>query len=179
MQRPLPEALRGCGTSLRRLTVDDAPALAEAVAASIEHLRPWMAWVALEPVAVRQRRALLAQWRRGWPRTGEAVFVEEALAGTCGLRPRGRETLEIGYWIQADFLRRGLAASASRLLTDLAFTWPDVRAVEIRHDKANAASAGVPRTLGYRLIAETPDARLTPGEVGIDCIWRVEREEWS
>ena len=59
---------------------------------------------------------------------------------------------------------------------------PDIERVEIHHDKANIASAGVPRSLGYTFAGETLDAVTSPGEVGIDCRWvmrprRVDREE--
>jgi ribosomal-protein-serine acetyltransferase len=181
MERLLPDTLEGFGAALRRLEGDDAEALGRAVTESIEHLRPWMAWIAEEPVTTFQRRAMLEQWRRSWPQAGEALygaFVGGALAGVAGLRPRTAATLEIGYWIHQGFVRRGLAAAASRLLTDLAFTWPDVDAVEIRHDKANIASGGVPRALGYRLIGEAPDPKLAPADTGVDCIWRVERADW-
>ena len=54
----LPERIEGPdGLLLRRWTVDDADALGQAIAESVEHLRPWMGWVAedgsvaYEPVA--------------------------------------------------------------------------------------------------------------------------------
>jgi ribosomal-protein-serine acetyltransferase len=179
--RPVPDRLAGYGLALRRLGPADAEALDLAVGQSIDHLRPWMAWIANEPVSLAQRRAMLAQWRRGWPQRGEAVFGifdVGAIAGTLGVRPRGLGTVEIGYWIHAAFTRRGLASGGSRLLTDLAFSWPDVNGVEIHHDKANLASAAVPRKLGFRLIGETADLKLSPAEVGIDCAWRIERDGW-
>jgi ribosomal-protein-serine acetyltransferase len=125
--------------------------------------------------------AMLKAWPRGWPQTGEAVygiFVDGVIAGTVGLRPRTRRTLEIGYWSHAAYTRRGLVSGAARLLTELAFSWPDVDAVEIHHDKANLASAGVPRKLGYLFVGELPDPRLAPAEVGIDCTWRIGRRDW-
>jgi len=178
--RAIPDRLTGDGFVLRRLGPADAEALAVAVAQSIDHLRPWMPWVANEPLSLAARRAMLRRWPEGWPQKGEAmygVFAEETLAGTVGLRPRDR-TLEIGYWNHAAFTRRGLASGASRLLTDLAFSWPDVDGVEIHHDKANTASGGVPRKLGYRMVGERLDPKLAPGESGIDCTWRIERDGW-
>jgi ribosomal-protein-serine acetyltransferase len=179
--RALSDRLTADGFVLRRLGPDNAKALAVAVTESIDHLRPWMPWIANEPMSLAGRRAMLKRWPEGWPARGEAVygvFADDTLAGTVGLRPRDRTTLEIGYWIHAQFTRRGLASGASRLLTDLAFSWPDVAGVEIHHDKANAASAAVPRKLGYRMISERVDPKLAPGESGIDCTWRIERDGW-
>jgi ribosomal-protein-serine acetyltransferase len=182
VKRAVPDRLAGDGFLLRRLGPADAEALAIAVTQSIDHLRPWMPWIANEPVPLRDRRGMLERWQQGWPQKGEAVFgvfLGEELAGTCGLRPRDRTTLEIGYWIHASFTRRGLASGASRLLTELAFSWPDINRVEIRHDKANAASAGVPRKLGFRMVDERADPKLAPGEIGIDCTWQIERDGWG
>jgi RimJ/RimL family protein N-acetyltransferase len=87
--------------------------------------------------------------------------------------------LEIGYWIHPSFTGRGLATSAARLLTDAAFAVEGITHVEIHHDKANVASAGVPRRLAYRLVAEAPDGIAAPAEIGIERIWRVDRDEWT
>jgi hypothetical protein len=42
----------------------------------------------------------------------------------------------------------------------------EIAAVEILH-KANRASAGVPRKLGYRFVGEAPDGKHAPADVGI------------
>ena len=107
------------------------------------------------------------------------AFVDGALAGVIGVRPRTPGTTEIGYWVHAAHVRRGVATTGVRLVTELAFSWPDVDAVEIHHDEANAPSAGVPRALGYRMVGTSRDAKLSPGDSGIDWTWRVGRAEWE
>src|SRR2546429_103990 len=107
-------------------------------------------------------------------------IVAGEVSGSCGLhRRRGPDVLEIGYWTHRALVRKGLATAVAGLLTNAAFTVPEITQVEIHHDKANVASAGVPRSLGYRLIGERPDRAAAPDEVGIDCVWRVERAGWS
>ena len=104
------------------------------------------------------------------------LFVDGAVAGSFGLhRRRGPETLEIGYWVHVDHLRQGLATRAAGLLSEAALSVPGITRVEIHHDKANTASAGVPRKLGYQLVGERPDRPEAPGEIGIDCVWRLGR----
>jgi RimJ/RimL family protein N-acetyltransferase len=66
----------------------------------------------------------------------------------------------------------------ARALTDAAFTVADIERVEIHHDKANAASGGVPARLGYTLLGEWDDEPLAPADVGIECRWAVSRDEW-
>jgi ribosomal-protein-serine acetyltransferase len=179
----LPERIEGAdGLLLRRWRVADAEALQAAVAESADHLRPWMPWMAAYPVALEDQRALLARWEREWSAGGDValgVFKTGRVAGSCGLhRRRGPGVLELGYWIHPAYTRRGLATAVARLLTDAAFTVPAIDAVEIHHDKANTASAAIPRRLGFRFLGETPDEITSPAELGIDCCWRMERDRW-
>jgi ribosomal-protein-serine acetyltransferase len=178
----LPERLEGEGILLRRWTVADAEVQHRAVVESAEHLRPWMAWMAREPQPLERRRAMLAAWERTWADGGDVsfgVFVDGQVAGSCGLHRRvGPHGLEIGYWVHVAFVRRGLATMAAGLLTDAAFGLPGIDFVEIHHDKANAASGGVPRKLGYRLVGERENGKSAPAELGIECVWRIEREQW-
>lgn len=167
---------------LRRWVVDDAEALAQAVAESSDHLRPWMSWMAEEPQTLAQRRALLVEWERDWSENGDVVlgiFLAERIAGSCGLhRRRGPGVLELGYWIHSSFTRRGCATAVARLLTDTAFSVPGIAAVEIHHDKANTRSAAIPSRLGFRFVSEEPDNVAAPAEIGVDCTWRMERAHW-
>jgi RimJ/RimL family protein N-acetyltransferase len=180
---PLPaEPLTGSAVVLRPWRVGDAARLRRAVVESAEHLRPWMPWVADEPLSVAERRAMIEQWQRDWAAGGDlllGVFCSGEVAGGCGLHRRGGpDTLEVGYWIHAAFLRRGLATEAAALLTDRAFTVAGIDWVEIHHDKLNVASAAVPRRLGYEFVGEQPDEPTSPGDSGIDCAWRIARLDW-
>jgi ribosomal-protein-serine acetyltransferase len=175
----LPERIEAEGLLLRRWTVDDAAVQQQAIVENIEHLEPWMPWVALEPQPLEDRLAMLARWEREWRAGGDVllgVFADGAVAGSCGLhRRRGPRTLEIGYWIHVAFLRRGYATAAARALTAAALSTPGIDCVEIHHDRANTASAEIPRRLGYRFVGERPDRPEASGETGIDCVWRLER----
>jgi ribosomal-protein-serine acetyltransferase len=180
----LPELIEGPGALvLRRWLPEDAEILGEAVMESIAHLRPWMPWAAHEPLSVVERRALIGEWERDWLAGGDvvmAIFVNGAVAGGCGLHHRiGPGGLEIGYWTRSSFLRCGIATSAARLLTEAAFARVDITHVEIHHDKANAASAGIPGKLGFELIREVRDRRDAPAELGLSCEWRLTREHWA
>ena len=178
----LPDTIPSPRLTLRRWVAADAPDLSAAVTANLEHLRPWMPWIAVEPASPVDRLALIAQWQTEWERGGDAVigaFLDGAVVGSTGFhRRRGPGALEIGYWVHVDHTRKGYATEIAASLTSAAFTVPDIERVEIHHDKANIASAGVPRSLGYTFAGETLDAVTSPGEVGIDCRWVVQRHEW-
>jgi ribosomal-protein-serine acetyltransferase len=180
----LPELIAGPSTLvLRRWTPDDLEIMAQAVRESVEHLRPWMPWVANEPLSVAGRRELIDEFERNWLAGGDVVmgvFVEGRVAGGCGLHHRiGPGGLEIGYWTHPSFLRRGIATSAARLLTDTAFRQTDITHVEIHHDKANVASAGIPHKLGFHFVREVADSPDAPSEIGLSCEWRHTRETWG
>lgn len=162
----------------RPYRVEDAPSLHAAITSSIEHLRPWMPWIAFEPMTLEQRTA----WIAGAP---DAIGVFDLdtgeVVGGTGLHdrlgdPAGRE---IGYWVRHDALGRGIATAAARRMVDIAFSMDGVTYVEIHHDKANVRSRRVPEKLGFTFLGEHPDEIAAPAEVGISCRWRLDRAGWA
>jgi RimJ/RimL family protein N-acetyltransferase len=154
---------------VRPYTVDDAPALHAAILESIEHLRPWMPWIAAEPLTLEER----VEWLRG-VHDAEGIFVGDTCVGGTGLHDRiGPTGREIGYWVRVGWTGRGIATEAARQLTARAFTIRGIDHVEIHHDKANVASGRVPAKLGYTQIGEFPMERLAPAHTGIAVHWRI------
>ncbi|MHB8245546.1 MAG: GNAT family N-acetyltransferase [Acidimicrobiales bacterium] len=182
----VPEEIHSGPLVLRAWRPDDVPAFHAAVIENIDHLRPWMPWIAEEPSPIERRYELVERWagliaaRTDWPC---AILLDGAVAGSAGIHQRRAPgSLEIGYWVHQAHTGRGVATLTSYLLTDLAFQAPGTEAVEIYHDRANWVSRRVPRRLGYDLVAETPATSVvagSPGEEGIDCLWRVTRAQWS
>ena len=179
----LPEGTQADEITLRRWTAGDGEALHAAIVASVEHLRPWMAWIQFEPQTVAEREALIAGWDQSWQDGGDVllgIWRGGQLVGSCGLHRRiGEGGLEIGYWIHVDHIGQGLATLAAGAATEMAFAAPGIDRVEIHHDVANAASARVPEKLGYTMVGQVAAARpdVAPAETGMDCIWRVTREQ--
>jgi RimJ/RimL family protein N-acetyltransferase len=156
---------------LRPNGVEDAPALHEAILDSLLHLRPWMPWVAGEPLTLEQR----ADWIRQADES-IGIFLGGIVVGGTGVHDRiGPTGREIGYWTRAGWTGRGIATEAARAMTERAFALPGVDHVEIHHDKANLASDRVPAKLGFTLVREVPDEIVAPAESGISCEWRLER----
>jgi RimJ/RimL family protein N-acetyltransferase len=182
MQR-LPARIETERLVLRTWTADDAEALGIAITESIEHLRPWMPWIAVEPVALEDRQKLIAEWDAKWQAGEDAVygvFHDGAVVGGTGLHRRiGPGALEIGYWIHADHVRQGFATEVSAALTGPAFGLGGIEGVEIPHDKVNVASEGVPRSLGYTFTGDVAAAVAAPSESGVQCVWTMTRAEWE
>jgi ribosomal-protein-serine acetyltransferase len=165
---------------LRPWGLEDADVLDAAITASLEHLRPWMPWIADEPLDREKRLEVLRRFRDEW-QAGEAfhfgMFRDGEAVGGTGLHRRiGPGGIEIGYWVHVDHVGQGIATEAAGALTTLAFELAEVERVEIHHDVANPASGRVPAKLGYTMIEEREVAPAAPGETGRQLIWELRRD---
>ena len=189
--RRLPRRIESPRLIIRCWEPDDVDALITAVAGAIDHLRPWMPWIADEPMDRVARLALIEEWEAAWASGGDAVYgafvrpdphppaTPAVVVGGTGLHRRvGPGGLEVGYWVHAHHTRQGYATEIARAVTEAAFTDPDIDRVEIHHDRANEASAAVPRALGFRYVDYRKSEPVAPGETGAVCTWRTTRPEW-
>jgi RimJ/RimL family protein N-acetyltransferase len=161
--------------------VDD---ILSAIDVSFPELHTWMAWAETMPTheslttLVRERRARFNSDERWsyWIRELDG----DQLVGSAGLQPRGVDSeLEIGYWIRSDRTGRGYASEAAAILTSAAFdTGLAVTTVKISMDRANAASAAVPRKLGFLLDEAYERDVVTPAHSGEGVAWVMTRERW-
>jgi RimJ/RimL family protein N-acetyltransferase len=140
---------------IRCYSPTDAKMLNDAVAASKDHLSPWMPWANGELPSLQERILLLRRFRGNFDLGNDFVYgifnpEETRILGGTGLHTRaGTGAREIGYWIHKDFINQGLATEVSAALTKVAFEVDGVERVEIRCDPLNVRSAAIPRKLGY------------------------------
>ena len=117
-----------------------------------------MPWAEAEPTTLEQKRQLLTRFAEDFAHGDDAVFGifepdERRVVGGTGLHPRlDGNAREVGYWIRADAIGRGLAGESTAALTRVAFEVDGVDRMEIHCDPANVRSAAIPRRLGYELI---------------------------
>ena len=148
----------------------DAQAITDAVLANQDHLRRFLPW-AEAPLTVDQTAVRLATAREALLVGGDAAYTvldasDGAVVGAVGLhRRRGPGVIEIGYWLVADRQGKGTMTHIVRRATALAFEDETVHTVQIRCHRDNHRSAGVPRRLGFRLVAEEAD----------DLVWELPR----
>jgi RimJ/RimL family protein N-acetyltransferase len=151
-----PYRIETARTVLRCWEPADAPLLKAAIDASLDHLRPWMPWAMSEPEDVSMKVMRIRRWRAQFDFDKDYTYGifnedESAVLGGTGLHTRpAKNAFEIGYWIHANHVNRGLATEISAALTRVAFTLPQIDRVEIHCDPANVRSASVPRKLGFR-----------------------------
>ena len=162
--------------SIRLWQVTDAPVLAEAVTESIEHLRPFMPWVAQEPLTDEDRAQRITDSLAEWADGGDAfyaIWLADRAVGALGAHHRiGPHGLEIGYWLRPEVEGRGIMTAAVRAVTAALLDLPGITRVEIRMDEANERSAAVPRRCGYRLVAREQRPVEAPAETGWGYAWR-------
>lgn len=151
---------------LRCYNPPDAQMIAESVAESLEHLKPWMPWAHNEPEPVELKVERLKRFRAEFDLGQGFVYgifnrEETRVLGSTGLHSRiGERQLEIGYWLHKDFVNQGLVTESTAALVKVAFELVHVHRIEIHCDPGNLASAAVPRKLGFMhegtLRAKTP-----------------------
>jgi ribosomal-protein-serine acetyltransferase len=78
--------------TIRRWVDADAAPLHALILANLDHRRPWMAWIAAEPLRLAEREAKIGEWTRRWD---DGVDFPYAIAdgswdlpGGCGLHRR-------------------------------------------------------------------------------------------
>jgi len=164
-------------THLRQFEERDARAVADAVRVSLEHLGPWMAWAdaaSCDPGFQRRRirgLPMLAARSEEW-QYGIFTDADENLLGSVGLHARrGPGVLEIGYWLHVDAVGNGYVTVAAGALTELGLGLPGIDEMLIYCDVTNAASAAVPRRLGYTHERTERRAPTAPGETGQMMRW--------
>ena len=140
---------------LRCYQPTDGPLLAESITESVEHLRPWMPWAHAEPEPLEEKVKRVKRFRGEFDLGQNFIYAilnpeETKLVGGTGLHPRlGNEELEIGYWIHKDYINQGLVTEATMALVKVAFEIVQIHRLEIHCDPGNAASAAIPRKLGF------------------------------
>jgi ribosomal-protein-serine acetyltransferase len=181
-RRP-PESLSNGELLLERWKSSDLAELHAAVAANAAHLGPWLAWA--NDTSEAAISAFLDRTAGHWDSAERFEYAirardEGTLLGGAGLIARiGPGGLELGYWVDERHARRRIATRAAATLTAAALRLPGVERVEIHHDAANQASAGVPALLGFRRVGVFPGfAGGAPAETGQEVRWRLEAAEF-
>ena len=157
----------------------DGKAVYEAIAASINELKPWLAFArkeqSEEEVEVNVRNAHIAFLKRENLRLH--IFHKETgeFIATSGLHRMDWSIpkFEIGYWIDSRHSGKGYMTEAVQGITDFAFQELNAKRVEIKCDEKNVKSRAVPERLGFNLegILINDDLSLDKKELRNTCIY--------
>ena len=166
---------------IRCWTPADAAWLKSAIDESLEHLRPWMPWAADEPQEIEAKIVRLRRFKADFDQGRDFVYgvfdrEETRVIGGSGLHTRlGKAVLEIGYWVHKDHINQGIATESSAALTRVAMEIDKVKRVEIHCNQNNAASAAIPRKLGFDCRFTVTDRADGPRDT---MIWTMSRENY-
>jgi RimJ/RimL family protein N-acetyltransferase len=186
MNFSFPDRLVGERVVVRVPRTGDGPSLVDAVTASVEHLRPWMPWIAFEPQSVEQREQWIGE--RIAERLAGTDFMyfyvdpndDSRIIGGTGFHLRSEpHQLDIGYWTHVAMTGRGVCSEATRMLTSAALEQSGITNVLICCDEANTASAAIPAKLGYTMVERYLVEPTAPGESGTHLRWRMTADEWT
>ncbi len=172
-------------TLIRCWSPGDAARALRAIEANLEHLRPWMPWAGHYPMSVAEQASALRRFR-GLFDLGQdftyAVFDRSGteVLGGSGLHPRvGEGARELGYWITADHIGKGLATEVAAALTRVAFEVEGIRRVEIHCDPRNVRSVAVARKLGFTHEGTLRKRLMAPDGVLRDTLlWTLLAEDY-
>jgi len=183
----LPDQFESARLILRVPRAGDGPAILEAVAESIDRLRPWFPFAQAEPVLENYE---------GFARRSRIAFHERTsinlllfrksdglLVGSSGFNPRldwSVPRFEIGYWVRTALEGQGYISEAVRAQTSIAFQVLQAERVEIRCDARNTRSAAVAERCGYQFEARFRNYdRDVQGQLMDMLIYSLTRAEWE
>lgn len=163
---PVPTELRTERLRYRPWRADDAAALRPVLEANFAHLSRWIPAHVAQPAPLPELERRLERFADDFRAARNFRYAVEPAAGgmllgEISMFPRSAEgrvaleladRVEIGYWLRSDMTGRGYATEAARAMLELAMTLPGIGSVEIHCDPRNAASAAIPRRLGFELL---------------------------
>jgi RimJ/RimL family protein N-acetyltransferase len=168
---------------LRCYEPTDASMLHEAISRSMDHLRPWLPWVQLEPKPVEARVALIRMFRGQFDLGLDYAFgifdkTEKEIIGSTGLHTRiGKNAREIGYWIGLNHINKGYATEAVSALVKTGFAIEGLSRIEIRCAPDNVRSLHVPEKLGFRM--ESIIKRTLADNMVDTMIWAMTKKDYE
>jgi RimJ/RimL family protein N-acetyltransferase len=139
---------------LEPASVVHGPAMYAAISASIDHLRPWLAWAAKSQFEDTLTYLSGAEelWLAG-SAYSFAIHADGALVGDIACRRTfnnaGNEA-NIGYWIAASVAGRGYGTEAAAAVVQFGFATLGLARQEIRCQVENIASARVAEKIGMQ-----------------------------
>ncbi|ASS74232.1 GNAT family N-acetyltransferase [Tumebacillus algifaecis] len=133
----------------------DAQPLYEAICESYELLKPWMPWAQQKPILAETQANIRKARQQFYDREDLRLHLFEketgALIGCSGLHRLDWKLrkFEIGYWVRATCVGRGLITEAVAGITEFASQKLDANRIEIRTHPDNVRSIKVAERLGF------------------------------
>jgi len=165
---------------------EDAKELQELSSRNKEHFSPFNSWALREPETIDEKLALIRKWR-GWFDTGIDFLYkvqrrgESRMLGGCGLHFRiSAKGAEIGYWVDQDETRQGVATEITAALTRFTLETQEATRAVLQIEVDNEISHRIPKRLGFHKDAVLRRSMTWPEEQNRDMVvWSLLPEELS
>lgn len=159
----------------------DTPALLSLLAANVDHLRPWVPWMAMEPQPLDAKLREVRKWRADFDTDAAwhyAMYTGDGrtLLGAVILNRRDWAGGLLGGWIGKESAGRGYHTEAAAAVARAAFELLGMWYVEASCRAENAPSMALLRKLGFRHMA-TLGWPLTAAPAG-ELVWRLHAPEF-
>jgi RimJ/RimL family protein N-acetyltransferase len=142
--------------ALRQFTLEDVPALFNAIRESMTQLSAWMMW-ANPQYSIEDTQAFVSKCGPGWEKGEQYSFAivdahDGQFVGSVGLSAvnRAHGFANLGYWIRTRKTRHGVATSATRMAARFSFETLRLNRVELLVPTANVASQRVAEKAGAK-----------------------------
>ena len=172
----------GAGLVLHPTTVADAAEAFAAVDADRDRLREWLPWIDATDSLDVEHEFLTGLEAANASGTGLHATMRQdtRFAGLLGLRIDGLNgSGEIGYWLAADAVGRGIATRAVAAAIDLAFDPLGLHRLQLLAATGNHRSRAVAQRLGLTHEGTLREAELLArGRVDLE-VYSVLATEWS
>ena len=157
--------------TLRRFTLDDAPAV-QALASAYE--------VALNTLMIPHPypEGAAAEWIANHVDTHTFAIDDGQLVGTIGLMMKGDDIAEIGYWIGVPFWNRGYASEAARQILRYGFEECNLHRIFAGCYARNPASGRVLEKIGMTFEGTLRQHIKKWGEYLDVRYYGILRDEW-
>lgn len=158
----------GDGYSLVAAEISMAKELFELVDSNREHLRTFLDFVDSSVDETLQENYIKMKLQGSANGTDKLFFIafDDKLIGTIDLHfihPTVKKA-EIGYWVHADFTRKGVTSKAVRALCQYAFDVLELNKLTIMADVRNIGSNKVAQNCGFTFLGTRPQDSFIYGE---------------
>lgn len=128
------------------------------------HIAAFLPWAARGPETLDEVMQKLRVFRSQFDADEIWAFAAidratDAYVGSVSLRPVENRMFNVGYWVHASWVRRGIAKEMTAAAVRMAFEMKGARGVVIKCLEDNVASAKVAETVGF------PHRAILPGEL--------------
>ena len=167
---------------LHPLTPAEAPEVHELIQANRAHLDRWLRWSSA--IRTRQDAADLIDSFTRKQAAGDGfhlgIWQQGRLAGglVCWYIHRQNRNAELGYWLGADSVGRGLATRAAALSLRHLFEVEELNRVEMLCGVENRASRRVAERLGFQLEGVRRESHWITDHFADHAVYGLLHREW-